>query len=1136
MARNRAKVGRGSMQRRIRAAGSPACQPLEQRRLLAVTASINGLGTLNVNVSASGDAVTLTADAATGNGFLVSGTGLAPTSFSNVTGIDVSNGNPAVSASATVNNQGTSPITLSRSIVFFGIASVNFSETQPVSLLSFVDSGSPLTLNVPSITTSGVQQFGAAVALAGNVTLTSTGGANITFSSTLNGAHALNVQTAGLTTFGGTVGANTRLGSITTGLIGSTSIGASIFTSSLQSYRNPVTLASNSTLTSATGPGSITFLRTLDGAFALSTNGGAEFDGAVGATTPLTSITINSPVAASFERSGITTTGAQSYSGPFEVGVGGPGPFVSTAGGNITFAGPLNGEGQPLTVDTAGITTFGASVSNVSTLMTDAPGSTHIGGSISTSGAQTFSDPVVLAANTTLTSNGADISLLSTIDGAFALSLNTPASIVLSGAVGSTTRLASLSTVAPGTVRVNAASFSTTGSQTYNGPIVLGANWTASSSGGGDIAFNNTVDGAFHLAASTGGNVAFGGIVGGAVPLINFTSSAGGATSITAARLTTQFSQVYGGAVRLGADCTLASSMMGACFLNGPLDGGFTLTVNAGECDLSGTVGAITPLTSLLSNASHTVFAGGSLTTTASQTYAGTFQILANGTLTSSGAGNITFASAVDASTTAFSLTVNTAGTTSFNGPVGASHPLATIRTDAPGTTVLGGGSVHTSNSQTYSDAVLLGLDTDLVAAPAGTIEFDGPLNGAHALGLHSVSSVLNGPIGGNTPLASLTVASLFISIGGGIITTGGTQTFSGPATLASDLVLSSTGSGPNDITFGGNVNGAHALTVLAGTGNVMFGGAVGGTTALTGLTVASANNVTAAAVTAGAIVQAAGLGTTTFSGPLHATAPAGISLSGNNFSLVAISVDHGSLTIAAGGAAAAGGTINAAGGLTKSGAGTLTLAQSNHYPGLTDVTAGTLHFNANQTLPGGIHIANGATAALDAATVLTTSFVAFDGPPGVPQGRLDVGTGQLLVTFGNTPDPIATIGADIAAGFNHGPWNGQGIFSSTAAANPSQFAVGYADGIDGVVQGLSPGNISVKLVVPGDVNLDGAVNFADLLALAQRFGQPNGIWDRGDLNYDGVVNFADLLTLAQHFGNTFAARATRLGIKIRAR
>lgn len=57
-----------------------------------------------------------------------------------------------------------------------------------------------------------------------------------------------------------------------------------------------------------------------------------------------------------------------------------------------------------------------------------------------------------------------------------------------------------------------------------------------------------------------------------------------------------------------------------------------------------------------------------------------------------------------------------------------------------------------------------------------------------------------------------------------------------------------------------------------------------------------------------------------------------------------------------------------------------------------------------------------------------------------------------------------------------------------------------------------------------GDANVDGTVNFADLLTLAQNYGQTNAIWDQGDFNGDGAVNFDDLLLLAQHYGQTSAS------------
>jgi parallel beta-helix repeat protein len=58
---------------------------------------------------------------------------------------------------------------------------------------------------------------------------------------------------------------------------------------------------------------------------------------------------------------------------------------------------------------------------------------------------------------------------------------------------------------------------------------------------------------------------------------------------------------------------------------------------------------------------------------------------------------------------------------------------------------------------------------------------------------------------------------------------------------------------------------------------------------------------------------------------------------------------------------------------------------------------------------------------------------------------------------------------------------------------------------------------------LPGDLNGDRTVDFADLLELAQAYGtQAFGATDPiADLNFDHVVDFKDLLILAQHYGKT---------------
>lgn len=59
---------------------------------------------------------------------------------------------------------------------------------------------------------------------------------------------------------------------------------------------------------------------------------------------------------------------------------------------------------------------------------------------------------------------------------------------------------------------------------------------------------------------------------------------------------------------------------------------------------------------------------------------------------------------------------------------------------------------------------------------------------------------------------------------------------------------------------------------------------------------------------------------------------------------------------------------------------------------------------------------------------------------------------------------------------------------------------------------------------IPGDANLDGAVQFEDFLIVSDSFGQP-GNWARGDFNHDGTVGFPDFLVLSTNFGQAFPQR-----------
>ena len=104
-----------------------------------------------------------------------------------------------------------------------------------------------------------------------------------------------------------------------------------------------------------------------------------------------------------------------------------------------------------LTVNTAGQTAFAGAV-NLGSLITDAGGTTQLGGNVTTSGAQAYGDGLELTGDVTLASTlGESISINAGANGGHALAVNTAGTTTLAGGFGSTTALASLATGTGGT-------------------------------------------------------------------------------------------------------------------------------------------------------------------------------------------------------------------------------------------------------------------------------------------------------------------------------------------------------------------------------------------------------------------------------------------------------------------------------------------------------------------------------------------------------------------------------------------------------------------------------------------------------------------------------------------------------------
>jgi hypothetical protein len=140
---------------------------------------------------------------------------------------------------------------------------------------------------------------------------------------------------------------------------------------------------------------------------------------------------------------------------------------------------------------------------------------------------------------------------------------------------------------------------------------------------------------------------------------------------------------------------------------------------------------------------------------------------------------------------------------------------------------------------------------------------------------------------------------------------------------------------------------------------------------------------------------------------------------------------------------------------------------------------------------------------------------------------KLDLAQNHLVVDYatGGT-SPYSEIERLIKVGYNGGNWGGAGITSSSAASISGR-AIGYAEasalGVTGFGgQTVDSSSVLVRYTLAGDANLDGTVNFADLVKLSQNYNQPGTWhWSDGDFNYDGQVNFSDQVLLSQNYNTS---------------
>ena len=541
-----------------------------------------------------------------------------------------------------------------------------------------------------------------------------------------------------------------------------------------------------------------------------------------------------------------TDAGTITFNSPVTMGAS---AIVSTVDSDVLFAGTVNGS-QDLTVSAGtGTTTFTGAVGALAALgdgtgaalTVTGTGATTFGGTlvtqsgITTGGAVNFNNNVTLGNGSVgssfaglTTSGGASGNSISGFDGlAFNGGLAVSGGAVSVASNGSTLHLG-------GPV---------TGPQVLTLNALLGGVGTIT--GLGQIGLASDLTG-LNLTAATLDLPSTGMAIAGAM---NFTA-AGGITLNGDVGSSSTGAIAFNGPMTLATGPIIVTTGNAAVNFNGTMNGAQALTVNAGSglTTFGGAVGATSALTSVTTDAGgSTIINGGSVRTTAAQTYTDAVTLGADSTLTGV---RVQFFGTLDGART---LTVNDSGPTTFGGLVGGGTALTSITTDAPGTLIMNTAAVTTTGAQTYNENMSLGAD---VAFNGLGLTFAG-IDGAHELTANAGSGTarFNGALGATTPLSSVDVTGNSIALGW--VTTSGTQTYTapggvslngelktadndvtitGPTTLAGNTVISTSGGTATLSGATSTLNGPHTLVVTAGTGDVVLGGVVGGVTRLAGI------------------------------------------------------------------------------------------------------------------------------------------------------------------------------------------------------------------------------------------------------------------------------------------------------------
>lgn len=629
--------------------------------------------------------------------------------------------------------------------------------------------------------------------------------------------------------------------------------------------------------------------------------------------------------------------------------------------GNATSAVVVNNASTGTNATGLLIGASGVTIGRNVTVANSGSGTTTLGGNFA-SGTGTFSGTVALNRSVSLNADGSSaITFSNTLSGAGGIAKTGTGTVVLSGA----NSFAGATTINAGVLNVrNATALGTTaGGTTVNssgaalelqGGIAVGSealalNGTGVSSGGAlrNVSGNNSWAGNVTLAtASSLVSAADTLTVSGGVSSTNQNLTIGGAGNIT-----------LSGTVGLGTG-SVTKNDAGTLTLSGANTYSGGTTLNAGTLAVGND--------SALGTGTLTANGGTLSATGAPRTLSNA--VTAAGDFTIGGAQDLTLSGAIDLGGGTRTVTVSNSGTTTFSGVVGQPW-YSSLAKDGAGRLVLSGANTFTGFVQVNAGTLALTNSNALgaagtwnnVVANGATLELSNNINVVEGgftvtgTGVGGVGAIRN--LSGSNSLA-------------GQIVLGGATTFTstaGTLTLPSQVDVDSyalTLAGGGDYVFGNQIYGTGGSLNKTGAGTVTLSGAnsyTGGTTIAAGTLVA--NNAVALgtagniAFTGGTLRYGTGVSTDYSARIVNGTGAIAVDTNGNNVTY----------------AAALAGTNT--GGLTKTGAGTLTLSAANAYTGATTVSAGTLNLQNASALGAGATattVASGATLQLQGGISIT--------------------------------------------------------------------------------------------------------------------------------------------------------------------